>query len=320
MIIVTGGMGFIASNIVKALNDRNRTDIIVVDDLTDGSKFANLADCEIADYLDIGEFRTAIAQDSLSPPPDIIFHNGACSVTTEQNGKFMMDLNFTMSKEILHYCQKHRSRLIYASSAAVYGKNAFPEAGQQPQKPVPLNVYGYSKLLFDQYVARHLNEYKGLQVVGLRYFNVYGPREQHKGPMASIAYQMHQQLKGGSKIKLFGAYDGYAAGMQSRDFISVHDIVRVNLWFFDHPVVSGTFDVGTGRSETFLEVAKAVSEAHRVQDAISFIPFPESLKGNYQNYTCANTNKLRAVGFCEELRPVAVGVKDYVQSLIESEI
>ncbi|RHZ48607.1 uncharacterized protein CDV56_102751 [Aspergillus thermomutatus] len=298
MIVVTGGAGFIGSNIVKALNERGRKDIIVVDDMTDGSKFINIADCEIADYLDVNEFRQAIANDSLTPPPSVIFHNGACSSTTETNGKYMLDVNFTFSKELFHYCQRHDTRLIYASSAAVYGSNS--TSGPLPENSTratsPLNVYAYSKMLFDQYIEGRRGNATS-QVVGLRYFNVYGPREQHKGPMASIVYQMHQQLRQDGVVKLFGEYDGYKAGMQERDFVYVGDVVKVNMFFLENPSFSGIFDLGKGRADTFVDAANAVLEVTGVKGRIEYIPFPEHLKGRYQSSTCSDVSGLRRIGF-----------------------
>lgn len=325
MIIVTGGMGFVGSNIIRALNKRSRSDIVAVDDLTDGCKFTNLVDCEIVDYLDAGEFRSMLREGTLKPIPEVIFHNGACSTTMEKNGKYMMDTNFTASKEILHYCQKNGTQLIYASSAAVYGKDdirgsTMDDWGSRPEQfpnSSPLNVYGYSKLLFDRYVQCHWEDIKS-QVVGLRYYNVYGPREQHKGSMASIVYQMSRRLTQGENITLFGENDGYAAGTRSRDFIHVDDVAKVNLWFFEHPSSRGIFDVGTGRSEKFLDVAQAVSVSHGIEKPIKFVPFPESLKGHYQSYTRANIRKLREAGYDKEFMAVAEGVKHYIDYLLFS--
>lgn len=311
MIVVTGGAGFIGSNIVKALNERGRKDIIVVDDMTDGSKFINIADCEIADYLDVGEFRQAIANDSLSPA-SVIFHNGACSSTTEMNGKYMLDVNFTFSKELFHYCQRHKTRLIYASSAAVHGRNSTSDS--RPEKSTratsPLNVYAYSKMLFDQYVEGRRGNASS-QVVGLRYFNVYGPREQHKGPMASIVYQMYQQLRQDGVVKLFGEYDGYQAGKQERDFVYVGDVVEVNMFFLEHPSLSGIFDLGKGRADTFVDVANAVLEVSGVKGRIEYIPFPEHLKGRYQSSTCSDASGLRRIGFQDEFTSIRDGVGEY---------
>lgn len=310
MIVVTGGAGFIGANIVKTLNARGRTDIIVVDDLTDGTKFVNIADCDIADYLDLHEFRARMKDESL-PRIDAVFHEGACSATTEWNGQYMMDNNFTYSKELFHYCQDHRIPLIYASSAATYGNtDLFRET---PECEGPLNVYGYSKLLFDQYVRRHMASLKS-QVVGFRYFNVYGPREQHKGSMASVAFHHYTQVTQGESPKLFGAYNGYAPGMQSRDFIYVGDVVEANLWCLDHPNVSGIFNLGTGRAEPFKAIADTVIDFYG-KGEIEFVDFPEHLKGRYQSYTRADMSKLREAGFTHEFKTVAQGVRAYLEWL-----
>ncbi|ANF56610.1 ADP-glyceromanno-heptose 6-epimerase [Halotalea alkalilenta] len=310
MIVVTGGAGFIGSNIVKGLNDRGRDDIIVVDDLTDGTKFVNLVDCRISDYLDVDEFRAMLREGRL-PAIDAVFHQGACSATTEWNGKYMLDNNFTYSKELFHYCQDHRVAFLYASSAATYG--ASPVFREVPEFERPLNVYGYSKLLFDQYVRAREHALTA-QVVGFRYFNVYGPREQHKGSMASVAFHHHQQVRDGQDPKLFGAWDGFEAGMQSRDFIYVGDVVAANLWFLDHPEKSGVFNLGTGRAEPFKAIAETVIDYYGKGD-IEYIDFPEQLKGRYQSYTCADIARLREAGFDHSFKTVAEGVRAYLEWL-----
>jgi ADP-L-glycero-D-manno-heptose 6-epimerase len=313
MIVVTGGAGFIGSNIVKTLNKQGRTDILVVDDLTDGTKYANLADCHIADYLDKERFIEQVRSGTLAHRLSAVFHEGACSDTTEWDGRFMLENNFEYSKTLFHFCQQERLPFIYASSAAVYGgSDTFVES---PEHEKPLNVYGYSKLLFDQYVRRHTRE-KGLtaQVVGLRYFNVYGPREQHKGKMASVAFHLNTQILGGHNPKLFGAFGPYEAGMQSRDFVFVADVVSVNLWFLSHPQASGIFNLGTGRAEPFKAVAEAVIDFHG-KGKIEYIDFPDSLKGHYQSYTCADISALRAAGYNQPFLTVAQGTTQYMQTL-----
>jgi len=310
MILVTGGAGFIGANIVKGLNERGETDIMVVDDLTDGTRFVNLVDCQIADYLDVDEFRARLHAQDL-PRFRAVFHEGACSSTTEWNGKYMLDNNFTFSKELLHYCVRHEIPFLYASSAATYG--ASQEFREVPEFEKPLNVYGYSKLLFDQYVRTRMSEFHS-QVVGFRYFNVYGPREQHKGSMASVAFHHHEQVTSGHNPKLFGAYDGYKAGMQSRDFIYVGDVVAANLWFWEHPDISGVFNLGTGRAEPFKAIADAVI-AYYDKGRIDYIDFPDHLKGRYQSFTQADISRLREVGFDHEFKTVAQGVEAYLEWL-----
>jgi len=312
MIIVTGGAGFIGSNIVKTLNQQGRTDIIIVDDLSDGTKFRNIVDCDIADYWDKDDFLKRIQnQRGLPKNIDVIFHEGACSSTTEWDGKFMMQNNYEFSKTLLHYCLEQSIAFIYASSAATYGGNKqFTESREYED---PLNVYGYSKWQFDQYV-RSLNLGKQTQVVGLRYFNVYGPREQHKGSMASVAFHLHKQLLKGENPKLFEGCDGYDNGGQLRDFIYIDDIVAVNLWLFKHPEVNGIFNVGTGKAQSFKDVANAVIDFHQ-QGEIEYIPFPDHLKGSYQSYTQADMTKLRSVGYGAPFKTVQEGVALYLQWL-----
>jgi ADP-L-glycero-D-manno-heptose 6-epimerase len=318
MIVVTGGAGFIGANIVKALNARGRTDVMVVDDLRDGTKFVNLADCTLADYLDKEDFiqrvKSALQGESAALPRiEAIFHEGACSDTTEWDGRFMLENNYEYSKVLLNFCEQYGIPFLYASSAATYGgSSVFKEA---PEFEKPLNVYGYSKLLFDQHVRARWDALT-TQVVGFRYFNVYGPREQHKGKMASVAYHNHLQVRNGETLKLFGAYDGYDAGMQSRDFVYVGDVVDVNLWFLDHPEASGIFNLGTGRAEPFKAIGEAVIDYYG-QGEIHYIDFPEELKGRYQSYTRADIAKLRESGCDVAFKTVAQGVKAYLEWLNE---
>jgi ADP-L-glycero-D-manno-heptose 6-epimerase len=309
MLIVTGGAGFIGSNIVQALNARGRQDILVVDDLTDGTKFANIADAQLCDYLDKNEFLDRIkAGDTFGGKVEAIIHQGACSTTTEWDGRYMMETNYAYSKTLLHYCLERRIPFLYASSAATYGGGqVFRE---EPQFERPLNVYGYSKVLFDQYVRRILPQADS-QVAGFRYFNVYGPREQHKGSMASVAFHLRNQLLKEGKVKLFEGCDGYGDGEQRRDFIYVGDVVDVNLWFLDHPQVSGLYNVGTGRSQTFNDVAHAVLTAHGEGD-LNYVPFPEHLKGHYQSFTEADLTRLRNAGFDGQFLTVEEGVARYM--------
>lgn len=311
MYIVTGGAGFIGSNIIKALNDRGIRDILLVDDLTDGKKCLNLSDLDIADYMDMYDFLDAIQSDSLDIQAHAVFHEGACSATTEWNGKYVMDVNYQYSKALLKWCLDHKVPFSYASSASVYGPGpVFREARQYEQ---PLNMYAYSKFQFDQYVRKLLPDATS-QIVGFRYFNVYGPREQHKGSMASVAFHLRNQVLAGENPKLFGAYDGYEAGGQSRDFIYVEDLVKTKLWFLDHADASGIFNLGTGHAEPFKTIAETVID-HYGKGEIEFIPFPEHLKGAYQSFTEADISELRAAGYHGEFRGLAQGVKDYMEWL-----
>lgn len=318
MIIVTGGAGLIGSNIVKGLNAKGYTKILVVDDLTDGTKYKNILNCEIHDYMDKKDFLArVINNENFSSHMTAVFHEGACSDTTEWNGEYMMHNNYEYSKTLLHYCLNRKIPFLYASSAAVYGgSRVFQE---NPAYEVALNVYGYSKLLFDKYVRRlrlNSHDYGALQVAGFRYFNVYGPGEHHKGAMASVALHFHNQLKKGDTVKLFVGDETYADGEQRRDFVYVKDIVDVNLWFLEHPEVSGIFNVGTGRSESFNAVASAVIAWHQ-RGKIEYILFPDHLKGHYQSFTEADIGLLRSVGYTREFKTVAEGVKDYLDCLID---
>ncbi len=312
MIIVTGGAGFIGANLVAALNARGRRDILVVDNLSNGVKFRNLADCDILDYQDKDDFlRNVAACGALGDPIEAVFHLGACSSTTEWDGRYMMRNNYEYSKLLLHHCQDRRIPFIYASSASVYGGgNVFREDRELEN---PLNVYGYSKFLFDQYVRRIMPQTTS-QVVGLRYFNVYGPREQHKGSMASVAYHFNSQVRDSGRVRLFEGTDGYGDGEQRRDFVYVGDTCRVKLWLLDHPARSGIFNIGTGRSQSFNDVARAVISWHG-RGEIEYIPFPEQLRGRYQSFTQADITALRAAGYHEPFMTVEQGVTEYMQWL-----
>ncbi len=312
MIIVTGGAGFIGSNLVKGLNDIRRRDILVVDDLKDGTKFRNIADCDIADYMDKDDFLAKIESGAkFAEPIEVIFHQGACSATTEWDGHFMMKINYDYSKALLHYCLEHGIQYLYASSASVYGAGpVFKESTEHEQ---PLNVYGYSKFQFDQYVRNALPGASS-QVAGFRYFNVYGPREQHKGSMASVAFHLNNQLKDTGKIRLFEGCDGYGNGEQRRDFIYVGDVVAANLWFWQNPDKSGIFNLGTGRSQSFNDVANAVLAYHG-KGELEYIPFPDHLKGAYQSFTEADMNAMRAAGYDAPFKTVEEGVNAYMQWL-----
>ncbi len=324
--IVTGAAGFVGANLVKALNERGITRIIAVDNLTKADKFKNLVDCEIADYLDKGEFLERLLCGHFDGDVEAIFHEGACSDTMETDGRYMMENNYRYSLSLLDWCLEQDVQLLYASSAATYGgSSVFKE---ERQYEAPLNVYGYSKFLFDQIVRQRLPE-AGSQVVGFRYFNVYGPRESHKGRMASVAFHHFNQYRAEGKVKLFEGCDGYANGEQQRDFVYVKDVAKVNLYFLDHPEKSGIFNLGTGRAQSFNDVAVATVNSCRAaegkpalsleamvqQGLVEYVAFPEALKGKYQSFTQADLSKLRSAGYGDEFATVAEGVADYVQFL-----
>ena len=315
-VVVTGAAGFIGSNIVQGLNARGIDNIIAVDDMSEGDKFRNLADLKIADYVDADMFYE-LFEDNAFGKVEAVFHEGACSDTMETDGKYVMDNNYTLSCDLHHACQQNGSRLLYASSAAVYGgSETFLE---EPRFERPLNVYGYSKALFDARMRRECGadfRRNKRQVAGFRYFNVYGPREQHKGRMASVAFHQYQQFKAEGKVKLFGEYGGYGPGLQERDFIHVDDVVAVNLWFFDHPEKSGIFNLGTGRAQPFNDVATAVVTALGGGTAqIEYIAFPDALRGKYQCHTQADLSALRAAGCDHAFADVQSGVARYMKWL-----
>lgn len=314
MIVVTGGAGFIGSNIIKSLNERGITDIIVVDDLTNGHKIHNIANLKIHSYYDKNDFLEMLYGNFSLNIINItaIFHQGACSSTTEWNGKYVMKNNYDYSIKLYNYANMHKIPFIYASSASVYGlgEKGF-EVDEKCEKPI--NVYAYSKLLFDNYIRRQLPD-KTHQMVGLRYFNVYGNREQHKGKMSSVMYHFNQQLLESDKVKLFGSYDGYEDGQHTRDFIHVDDVVKINLWFYDNPHISGIYNVGTGTSETFNTVAQNVIDYHG-HGKVKYIPFPKSLKNVYQSYTKADISLLRYAGYKEEFKSIKDGIKEYLDEL-----
>jgi len=321
--IVTGAAGFIGSNIVKALNQRGVTDIVAVDNLTKADKFLNLVDCEVAEYVDKKDFLDVVEAGELGGDIDAVLHQGACSDTMETDGRYMMDNNYRYSLSLLEWCQEEAVPFIYASSAAVYGGGSV--FSEERRHESPLNVYGYSKFLFDQAVRARLDE-ASAQIAGFRYFNVYGPRENHKARMASVAYHFFNQYRASHKIMLFEGTEGYAHGEQRRDFVSVEDVVKVNLHFLDHPDLSGIFNLGTGRSQTFNDVAVAALNACRALDGkpplsldeiksqrlIEYIPFPDALKGKYQSFTEADVTRLRAAGYVEPFQTVEQGVASYI--------
>jgi len=310
-IIVTGGAGMIGSNIVQGLNQSGRNDIIVVDDLKDGKKFWNISDLTIYDYLDKDDFLSMIKDGKDLGKIDAIYHEGACSTTTEWDGHYMMSNNYEYSKILLHYCLDRKIPYFYASSAATYGNSTvFVE---DPANENPINVYGYSKYLFDQYVRQHESTFES-QVVGFRYFNVYGPREQHKGSMASVAFHLNNQIEAGENPKLFEGSGGYGNGEQRRDFIYIGDAVKVNLWMLENPDVSGIFNIGTGNCQSFKEVAESVIDYHK-KGEIQYIPFPDHLKGSYQSFTEADITKLRNAGYDTPFKTVQEGVADYMEWL-----
>jgi ADP-L-glycero-D-manno-heptose 6-epimerase len=324
-VVVTGAAGMIGANLLRGLNAIGVDDILAVDDLSDGQKYVNLAGAAISDYFDRRDFYGRFERGELGKI-DAVFHQGACSDTMEHDGRLMLDLNYRSSKTLLDACQAQRVRLLYASSAAVYGGAA--SFREEPEFERPLNVYGYSKLLLDNVVRRMLPAATA-QVAGFRYFNVYGPHEQHKGRMASVAFHHFTQFRAEGRVRLFGAYGGYAAGAQARDFVFVDDVVAVNLWFFAHPEANGIFNLGSGRAQPFNDVAGAVVNAVRAERGeapltlaamvaggqLEYIDFPLALVGKYQCFTEADLGRLRGIGCAHAFADVASGVGRYAAAL-----
>jgi len=325
--VVTGAAGFIGSNLVKALNQQGISNILAVDNLTRADKFRNLVDCDIEDYLDKQDFLDKLEGGDFAGSLEAVLHQGACSNTMEQDGRYMMANNYRYSLSLLDSCQDEDVPFLYASSAAVYGAGRVFRESRECE--APLNVYGYSKFLFDQVVRRRLAD-ASAQIAGFRYFNVYGPNEAHKGRMASVAYHHFNQYRATGKVSLFEGSGGFSAGEQQRDFVSVEDVVRVNLYFLEHPDLSGIFNLGTGRAQPFNDIAVTVVNACRraenkpaltlgemhVQKIVEYVPFPDALKGRYQSFTEADIGALRDAGYDAPMLDVAAGVGRYCERLL----
>ncbi len=318
MIVVTGAAGFIGTNLILALNKAGYTDILAVDDLTEGHKFHHLAQAQISDYMDQANFLTAIDQNAKwTANIEVIFHQGACSSTTEWNGRYMMQNNYEYSKVLFHFCSDSDIPFIYASSAAVYGASACFDDDPDCQYQ-PLNVYGYSKWLFDQYVLTHLPNISN-KVVGLRYYNVYGPHEEFKGSMASVAWHFMRQLHEFNEVKLFGASHGCEAGEHRRDFIYVEDVVNINLWCWQQACVSGIYNAGTGQARTFNDIARTLIQLHGCGQ-ISYITMPATLTSAYQAYTQAQMYRLQQAGYTQPFHTLETGLAAYYEWFVHNQI
>ena len=328
MYIVTGGAGFVGSNIVAGLNDRGLSNVIVVDDLEDGAKVSNIIDLEFSDYLDKSQFLKDVIKNGLPQQTRMVFHQGACSDTTVTDGHLMMENNFSYSKHLYEACRSCDVPFVYASSASVYGESkVFEELSEYEN---PLNVYALSKLIFDRYVRVREASCTN-QVVGLRYFNVYGAREQHKAHMASVAYQLFHQYQATGQVRLFGASGGYGDGEQRRDFVSIEDVVSANLFCMDHPDFKGIFNLGTGVSRSFNDIGLAVVNSCRTvsgskslcleecqtQEIIRYFDMPASLTGKYQDFTQADVGRLREAGYDRKFTALEAGVRRYVDWLAQ---
>ena len=304
MIIVTGGAGFIGSNIIKALNERGREDILVVDNLENAAKHRNLNSLFIADFVDKREFL------ELLPTLEVetIFHQGACSSTTETDGRYMMQNNYRFSKALLDHCLFRDINFLYASSASVYG-NGEHGFREERASEYPLNVYAFSKFMFDNYVRRILRQHQPTsQILGLRYFNVYGYQESHKGSMASVVYHFYRQLQEGGPMKLFEGSEDFR-----RDFIFVQDAVDVNMYFYDSGQ-SGLYNCGTGHARSFTDIARII-QTLEPDASIESIPFPDHLRGKYQPYTQADSHQLRESGYRSPFTSLEDGVTQYYEAL-----
>jgi len=309
--IVTGGAGFIGRNIVAALNERGEEDILIVDNLGKSEKWKNLLGLRYADYQDKDQLRAAVQYDHLAEV-DAVFHMGACSSTTETDAGYLVDNNYRYTRELCEWCLEHGVRFIYASSAATYGDGSLGYSDADEVTPTlrPMNMYGYSKQMFDLWAMRH-----GIldRIAGLKYFNVYGPGEDHKDDMRSVVNKAYGQILETGKVKLFKSYKPeYKDGEQVRDFIYVKDAVDVTLSFFDNPEVSGLFNCGTGEARTWNDLVKAVFTAMGKDANIEYIDMPEHLRGKYQYFTEADISKLRETGYEKPFTTLEEGVKDYV--------
>ncbi len=326
MIVVTGGAGFIGSNLVRALNRNGIVDILVVDNLSNTEKVANLSNLVIRDYTDKDEFFESVQSGNPFDSITTVFHQGACSDTMAVDGKYVLHNNFTFSKTLFHFCRRHKAQFIYASSASVYGSGS--EFSEDRSNESALNVYAWSKLLFDNYI-RHAGcclYSPEIRQVGLRYFNVYGSGEFHKGRMASVVWHFNNQYREKQTINLFAGTDGYENGEQLRDFVHVDDVVNVNLYFMDHPELCGIYNVGSGRARSFNEVALAVINFHRKRRGLSmidlreavdsrrinYVAMPATLVGRYQSFTEADLTRLRSAGYKEDFADIESGIARYL--------
>ena len=324
--VVTGAAGFIGSNLVRALNARGERDIIAVDHLGQADKFRNLVDCDIADFLDKRDFLQRLEAGEFDGAVDVVFHQGACSDTMATDGRYVMENNYRYSAALLEFCIAQEAPLIYASSAAVYGGSS--RFVEERSCEAPLNIYGYSKFLFDQLVRRRVGE-AGAQIAGFRYFNVYGRNEAHKARMASVAWHFFNQFRSNGRVRPFVGSGGYGDGDQRRDFVSVEDVVKVNLWFLDHPEVTGIFNVGTGQAQSFNDVAMAVVNTCRPGEPplalaelrsrglVEYAAFPAALENKYQHFTQADIGALRGAGYGERFLSVGEGVEHYCRWLLQ---
>jgi ADP-L-glycero-D-manno-heptose 6-epimerase len=305
MIVVTGGAGFIGSNIIYYLNKKGLTDIVVVDNISNTNKYLNIAKLDYMDYIDKKDFLSILPK---LGKIDMIIHQGACSSTIENDGYYMLNNNYEYSKELLNHCISNRIKFLYASSASVYG-NGLNGFSENRDNESPLNVYAFSKYLFDNYVRQII---KGgdtsIPITGLRYFNVFGYQETHKESMASVVFHFAKQIQEYNKIKLFEGSKDFI-----RDFIFIDDVIKVLNHFINHDI-SGIYNCGTGQSRSFYDIARIMKDKSNGAE-IEFVPFPEHLVGKYQKYTEADLSKLRETGFTNEFNSLEDSVSKYYDKL-----
>lgn len=315
-LIITGGAGLIGSNLAAALNARGYRNLVIVDHLNHPAKQANLETLTYTDFIDKQDFRRLFTS-GRQPPAAAVFHLGACSSTTETDAAYLDDNNLAYTRELCEWTRRQQARFIYASSAATYGDGSRGYRDDETDIPnlQPLNLYGLSKQKFDLWA---LENRLFDQIAGIKYFNVFGPGEDHKGDMRSVVNKAFRQIEESGRLELFRSHrPDYQDGMQERDFVYVKDAVAITLFFFDHPDVSGIFNAGTGRTHTWLDLANAVFAALGREPRIDFIDMPETLRDKYQYYTLADIRKLRAAGFDAAFQPLAESVADYAQNRLD---
>ena len=320
MIIVTGGAGFIGSALIAELNRRQISDILVVDELGTDRKWKNLRNLSFADYVEKADFLELVIEDKLDSPVDVVFHLGACSDTTETNASCLVKNNYEYSKLLAQWATDADIRFIYASSAATYGDGSagFSDDEEKIEVLRPLNMYGYSKQLFDMWARR-----AGLlsKIVGLKYFNVFGPNEYHKGDMMSFVVKAFEQIRTTGKVRLFKSYQPeYADGEQVRDFLYVKDAVNMTLFFFDNPYINGIFNIGTGETRTWNDLVIAVFVGMGRKPNIEYIEMPTSIRNQYQYFTQADLSKLRKAGYSKQTTPLEDAIRDYIQNYLENDL
>lgn len=316
MIVVTGGAGFIGSVIVWKLNQLGKDNIVIVDNLKTGDKWKNLNGLKFADIYNKEEFYKLIVEERLPFNIDCCFHLGACSATTEKDADYLLQNNYRYSVELAKYCLPRKSRFIYASSAATYGDGSigYDDNMNHPENLRPLNMYGYSKHMFDMWIKK-----MGIadKVVGLKYFNVYGPNEYHKGDMRSVVHKAFEQVMETGKVKLFKSYNNdFKDGEQKRDFIYVKDAVDMSVYFYEHRDKNGLFNIGNGSARTWKDLVTALFNAVGKPVNIEYIDMPENLREKYQYFTEANLDKIRNAGYTKEISSLESGVEDYVKGYL----